>query len=102
MALALVYATAGYAQLQRLLPAEGKLGELVGQQHPLPLLQIDDQVRRLAPGARIFDQDNRTIVHGALPERASVLFVEDTAGDVARVYILLPTELERLQSSGGR
>jgi hypothetical protein len=96
LALAAAWVATGHAQLSRQLPAEGKLGELVGQQ-PFPLLQINNQVVRLAPGGRIYDQHNRTILHTLLPERASVLFVQDMNGDISRVYILRPEELEQLQ-----
>ena len=75
----------------------GKLGELVDQQQPFPLLQINNQVVRLAPGGRIYDQHNRTILHTLLPERATVLFVQDMNGDISHVYILRPEELEQLQ-----
>jgi hypothetical protein len=97
LALTVAWATTGHAQLSRQLPADGKLGELVGQQQPFPLLQINNQVVRLAPGGRIYDQHNRTILHTVLPERATVLFVQDMNGDIARVYILRPEELEQLQ-----
>jgi hypothetical protein len=80
--------------LIRQFPASGKLGEIVGQQHPFPLFQIDNKVMRLAPGGLIFDENNRTILHGLVPERAHVLFVQDMTGDVTRVYILRPDELE--------
>jgi hypothetical protein len=87
----------GHAQITRQLPASGTLGQLVGQQHPFPLVQINDQVVRLAPGGRIYDQHNRTILHTFLPERATVLFVQDMNGELSRVYILRPEELEQLQ-----
>jgi len=83
--------------MPRQLPANGKLGELVGQNQPFPLLQINDKVVRLAPGGRIYDQNNRTILHTFLPERAYVLFVEDMNGDVSRIYVLRPDELEQIQ-----
>jgi non-ribosomal peptide synthetase component F len=102
LALMLAFAATSHAQLQRFLPADGKLGRLSGQQNPFPLLQIDGQTLRLAPGGRIFDQHNRTIVHGFLPGDAVVLFVEDGKGDVALLYILSPGELERLQRPSGR
>ncbi|MBI2295109.1 MAG: hypothetical protein HYU76_03485 [Betaproteobacteria bacterium] len=95
-------ATASYAQVQRPLPVNGKLGELVGQQHPFPLLQINNQVLRLAPGGRIYDQNNRTILHAFLPELAHVLFVQDVNGDIARLYILLPEEWAQLERAAGR
>jgi hypothetical protein len=97
LALTVAWVAAGHAQLSRQLPAGGKLGELVGQQQPFPLLQINNQVVRLAPGGRIYDQHNRTILHTVLPERATVLFVQDMNGDISHVYILRPEELEQLQ-----
>jgi len=96
LALATAWIAASHAQLSRALPANGKLGELVGQQQPFPLLQINNIVVRLAPGGRIYDQDNRVILHTALPLRATVLFAEDMNGDVSLVYILRPEELDRL------
>jgi hypothetical protein len=97
LALATAWVATGHAQLSRQLPADGKLGELVGQQQPFPLLQINNQLVRLAPGGRIYDQHNRAILHTFLPERATVLFVQDMNGDISHVYILRPEELEQLQ-----
>ena len=97
LALAAAWVATGHAQLSRQLPSGGKLGELVNQQQPFPLLQINNQVVRLAPGGRIYDQNNRTILHTLLPERAAVLFVQDMNGDISHVYILRPEELEQLQ-----
>ena len=91
-----VFATAGYAQISRPLPSNGRLGALVGKQ-PYPLLQIDSSTLRLAPGGRIIDEHNRTILHSYLPEQAYVLFVQDVNGDVSRVYLLRPEELEQLK-----
>lgn len=96
LALAAAWVATSHAQLSRKLPADGKLGELVSQQ-PFPLLKINNQIVRLAPGGRIYDQQNRTILHTFLPERATVLFVQDMNGDISRVYILRPEELEQLQ-----
>jgi hypothetical protein len=95
--LALLIASASFAQLSRPLPAAGKLGELAGRQHPFPLLQINNKVVRLAPGGLIYDRQNRTILHNQLPEYSPVLFVEDRKGEIARVYLLRPDELERLE-----
>lgn len=95
--LALLIASASYAQLSRRLPADGKLGELVGHQQPFPLLQINNKVVRLAPGGLIYDRQNRSILHNQLPEYSPVLFVEDPKGEIARVYLLRPEEFERLE-----
>ena len=102
LALALAFATPAYAQHPgRLLPA-GKLGELTGRQHAFPLVQIGGEVLRLSPGALIYDENNRTIVHGNLPPAATVLYVREQSGDVSRIYILRPGELETLRRAEKR
>jgi hypothetical protein len=101
-ALALALATPAYAQHPgRLLPA-GKLGELTGRQHAFPLVQIGGEVLRLSAGALIYDENNRTIVHGNLPPSAIVLYVREPSGDVSRIYILRPGELETLRRAEKR
>jgi len=97
LALAAAVVTASHAQVFRQLPTDGKLGELTGQQQPFPLLQIDGAVVRLAPGGRIYDINNRIIMHGTLPASATVLFVLDMNGDVSRAYILRSDELEQIR-----
>ena len=97
--LGLLIASASFAQLARLLPADGKLGELVGQQHPFPLLEINSKVVRLAPGGVIFDQQNRTILHNQLPPSSAVLFVADGKGEIMRLYLLRPDEVTRLEQT---
>jgi hypothetical protein len=98
LALAALVATTGHAQIFRQLPANGQLGQLSGgQQQPYPLVTINDQVARLAPGGRIYDQSNRLIVHGSLPPSAAILFLQDMNGDVSRIYILRDDELEQIQ-----
>ncbi|HXV12086.1 MAG TPA: hypothetical protein VD839_14905 [Burkholderiales bacterium] len=90
-------ATMSHAQVGRLLPANGKLGELVGQQHPFPLIELNKKVVRLAPGALIYDRENRTILHNQVPPYSKVLFVEDRGGQIVRIYLLRPDELARLE-----
>jgi hypothetical protein len=98
LAAALAFAAASQAQLQRFLPNDGHYGELHDQrQQPLPLVQIDKKILRLAPGGRIHDQNNRTIVHASLPDAAPVWFVQDMNGDIARLWILLPGETARMK-----
>jgi hypothetical protein len=36
-------------------------------------------------------------VHGNLPQSANVLYVREPSGDVSRIYILRPVELEALR-----
>jgi hypothetical protein len=102
LVLAFAFATPAYTQMPgRLLPA-GKLGELTGRQHAFPLVQIGGEMLRLAPGALIYDENNRTIVHGNLPQSATVLYVREPSGDVSRIYILRPVELESLRRAEKR
>ena len=96
LALAVAFAAASHAQMPRQLPANGKLGELIGP-HPFPLVQINSKVLRLAPGGRIVNEQNRTIVHGDLPQQAQVYYLEDMNGDISRIYLLRPEELDSLQ-----
>jgi hypothetical protein len=102
LALAFTLTAPGFAQVQRLLPTNGKVGHLVGQQHPSPLVEIDSKVLRVSPGGVIVDQNNRFIVHGALPATADVLYVLDSRGDVSRIILLTPTELARLEQAAKR
>ncbi len=95
--LAAGFAATSHAQLTRLFPANGKLGEMVGQEHLYPQIQINDKVMRLAPGGRVIDEHNRTLLHSYLPKHAYVLYVEDMNGDLSRVFILRPDELEQIK-----
>lgn len=89
------------AQVQRLLPPNGKLGTLIGQQQ-YPLVQINREVLRFAPGGVIVDESNRFIVHGALPASAEILYLLDGRGEVSRIILLTPTERARLEQAGKR
>ena len=99
LAIALMLAAPGHAQLTRVLPANGKLG-VTGPQQVLPTVQIDKAVLRLAPGGRIIDQNNRTIVHAHLPQQATVLYTLDNQGDISRIIILTPEEIARIKQAG--
>ena len=101
LALACVVATAAHGQAIRQLPANGKLGELTGQQQPFPVVQIGKELLRLTAGGLIFDENNRTLVHGGLPERATVLYVQEQSGEISRIYILRPEELELVKRRTG-
>lgn len=90
-----MFALPALAQL-RTLPANAKRGT-VGQSQQLPLVEINRKVVRLAPGGVIYDQNNRSIIHGALPPGADVAFTVDMNGDIARIYILTPAERQLLE-----
>ena len=55
---------------------------------------------RLAPGALIYDQNNRTIVLSNLPQGADVVYAKDAAGNLTRIYILTDLEKARLSALG--
>ena len=90
-----------YAQhvQQRFLPVSGVRGTL-GETLPYPAVLIDKRVMRLAPGARIFDTSNRTLVHGHIPSGAQVLYAREQSGDIIRVYVLTEREIADLKQAG--
>jgi hypothetical protein len=98
-----MWAGASSAQFisQRFLPEKGERGRL-GEPQPLPMVKIGNRVLRLAPGAVLYDQQNRSIVHAHLPEGADVYFTKDLTGNVLRVYILTEQERARLSAAGKR
>ena len=97
LALAVV-ASSHAQQLPRKLPPNGQLGQLVHEQpQPFPILLISKKAMRLAPGGRIYDQQNRAILHNYLPQQATVLYTLDPQGLVSQLYLLRPDELERIE-----
>jgi len=86
---------------QRFLPPSGERG-VVGEQQAYPGVQINRRLLRLAPGARIYDTSNRTIVHGQLPPGVEVFYAREQSGDVQRIYILTEQELVALKQAGKR
>ncbi len=80
-----------HAQL-RTLPDKVQRASVGQQQYPMPYVNLGGTRVKLAPGGLIYDQNNRTIVQGALPPGADVAFTIDLNGDIARIYILTPQE----------
>ncbi len=94
-----VPAAEAWAQFQRALPANGVIGTLRADPSlPLPLLSIDRKPFRLAPGGIIVDQNNRTLLHGQIPQQATALVVFDSNGDVLRLFLLTADELQRVRA----
>jgi hypothetical protein len=81
----------GHAQSLRTLPQQGERGTL-GDTQPLPQVQIGSRLLHLAPGAVIYDQQNRSIVPAQLPIDADIFYTKDANGDVQRIYILTEQE----------
>jgi hypothetical protein len=95
-AAALTAADVAWAQL-RSLPPKAKRAILQGYQNPVVFL--GNEQLRLAPGAVIYDTNNRTIVPVSLPAPADVVFTTDQAGAVTRIYLLTPQEIQQLNQS---
>ncbi len=86
---------------QRFLPGNGERGTL-GAPQDFPLVRIGNAVLLLTPGARIYDRENRTILHGQLEPGSDVVFSRDQSGYVQRIYILTDQEREILRQAGKR
>ena len=97
LALSLICATVA-AQPFRTLPPAGFLGT-TGERLPLPGITINKTVLTLAPGAVIYDQNNRTLTHSQLPVGADVFFTRDGMGNVMRMYILTADEKARFKAN---
>ena len=89
------------ADPMRFLPTDGQRGT-VGAARTLPEVIIGGKVLRLAPGATIYDRNNRTILAANLPPGSDVLYTKDASGNVTRIYILTDIEKARLASLGKR
>ena len=85
----------------RFLPPNGERG-ILGPTQSFPAVAIGKNVLLLTPGARIYDKDNRTIVHAQLPPGAAVIYSRDQAGRVQRIYILTEQELFIMKQAGKR
>lgn len=93
----LVLQAAPSAAQLRTLPANGKRAELTGYSNPFVIL--GGEARRLAPGAVIYDTNNRSITPGFLPQAADVVYTVDQTGSVMRIYLLTPQERQRLDAA---
>lgn len=91
----------GHAQVIRTLPAAFERGK-TGENQPLPHVKIGSRILKLAPGAVIYDEQNRSIVHQHLPVGSEVAYTKDQAGAIQRIYLLTDQELIRLAQAGKR
>ena len=83
------------ASAQRSLPPDTKRAE-IGAQQMLPMVMLNQDVRRLAPGGIIFDAANRRIPHGQLMPGSEVIYELDRNGEILRIVVLTPEEQARL------
>jgi len=88
---AVCFAVPAAAQVQRAFPQNALRGAIVIG--VAPEIQLNGDPARLAPGARIRDADNMTVVPGALiGGRYLVNYTLDLSGGVKDVWILRPEE----------
>jgi hypothetical protein len=91
---ALLFSSAAAAQVPRLFPPTALRGELTGSAPPDVLL--NGRAARLAPGARIRNEDNRFEVMGQIAGRKLVVnYTVDAGGQLLDVWILTASERAR-------
>lgn len=94
-ALALAVPVLAQAQFQRSFPANALRGELQITQPPEAVL--NDQVVRLAPGARIRGGDNLLVMSGAMAgKKAQVVYTIDSYGLLIDIWLLREDETGKL------
>jgi hypothetical protein len=79
---------------QRTLPGDAKRAE-IGASQALPMVMLNNDVRRLAPGGIIFDAANRRITHGQLLPGSEVIYELDRNGEILRIVVLTAEEEAR-------
>lgn len=88
---ALLFSSAIAAQVPRLFPPTALRGEVTGTAPPDVLL--NGKPARLAPGARIRNEDNRFEVIGQLAGRKLVVhYTLDPGGQLLDIWVLTPSE----------
>ena len=78
------------ADAGRILPQNVQVGEIKG--HNYPEVKIGGETYRLAPGARIYDTFNRSIVPTQLPQSAKVFYQLDPSGFLIKIWLPTPDE----------
>ena len=86
------------AWAQRTLPADAKRA-VTGEPQMLPMVQINSEVLRLAPGGVIIDTNNRSVTHGQLPPGAEILYRRNGNGEITRIIVLTPQEQAQIDSA---
>lgn len=83
---------AAQAQVTRHFPATALRGELIATAPPD--VRLNGQPARLAPGARVRNEENRFEVMGAIAgQRLIVHYTTDSGGQLLDIWILRPSEL---------
>jgi hypothetical protein len=74
----------------RSLPDSAKRGELTATQYPY--VTIGGKRFQLAPGAKVYDKDNRIILPTMYPTRAPIAYQQDFNGDIIKIWLLTVEE----------
>jgi hypothetical protein len=89
VALLALHCAAAAAQI-RAIPQDTQIGTI--RHVELMVVELDGEPRALAPGAQIRDIDNRLMLPTSLPERETVRYLLDGAGQIFRVWLLSEPE----------
>jgi len=84
------------AQVMRNLPPDARPGRF--EMRVFPEASLDGQAVRLGAGARIYDQRNMIVMPASLSGTFDALVERDPGGQVGRVWLLTPAELEAAQA----
>jgi hypothetical protein len=83
-----------HAWAERNFPQTATRGDMKAYQYPA--MKIGDNVYRLSPGSRIFNEKNLIIMPASLQlQTAPVMYQLDTRGDLAQVWLLTSDEALR-------
>ena len=94
----LVLAGATQAFAERTFPEQAKRGDLKAYEYPS--MKIGDNIYRLSPGSRIFNQQNLIMMPASLQvQTAPVMYMLDTSGDLSRIWLLTGEEAAKLPVS---
>ncbi len=96
--LLLIALTTGVAHAARPLPPDGNTGQFKALDYPM--VQIGKNILRLAPGARVFSDGNRIVMHNQLPAEAKVMYQHDISGTVLNIWLLSEEEIQELKKAG--
>ena len=94
----LALAGATQAIAERTFPAQATRGDL--NAYAYPSMRIGDNIYRLAPGSRIFNQQNLIVMPASLQiQAAPVMYMLDVSGELSRIWLLTSEEAARLPVS---
>lgn len=80
---------------ERALPYSAKRGELTSAQYPF--VTIGGKRYQLAPGAKVYDKENRIIMPTLYPARAPIAYQEDLNGDIIKIWLLTVEEQRKFK-----